>query len=464
VSFYNFVSTHINSTNTDIAVINSELQSFSYAELNQAILAAETHLLNMQLKVNDLIILKTDKSFESLSYLLACIKLGIIYIPIDVDSPEDRTTKIMQSSKANALLNSDYKIEKLYDHKSEINSAACCVLYTSGSTGIPKGVICSSYGLEEFANWSISEFEVTKNDRLASFAPFHFDLSTFDLFVGLATGASIWLIDKKLGANIRLLGSKLKEVQATICYTTPTTYNLLNQFGKIPGDYQPRLALFAGEIFPIKQLNNLRKKWSSTTYYNLYGPTETNVCTYYRLPDNIEESKTNPYPIGKTCPFAQTTISDDGELIVSGQTVMLGYLNNSSETEKKLNIHNNLRTYKTGDRVRLDDNQLIYVGRRDRMLKRRGFRIELGEIENAYGQHSSIESTAAVVISANDEKLVALFYTGEKTPLVDLSTFGKLMLPDYMLPDRYIHIEKLPMSNHGKVDYKQLLTNFNTNE
>ena len=291
-SFYDLISEKITSNNNDISIIDSNLIHYSYANLYHRIKEIETQFKRLKLTKNSLLILQTDKSFNSLAYLICCIKMGIIYIPIDENSHKKRIDKIIESSQANAILNPDFSIQKLSEKKQSFSTEITCILYTSGSTGTPKGVVISSAGLIEFINWSLNEFSITSKDTLTAFAPFHFDLSTFDIFAGLSSGASIWLINQKTSSNFRLIGEMLKKVNPTIWYATPTFFILLNQYGKLPTNYCPRLVLFAGEVFPISKLNELRKQWKQSAYYNLYGPTETNVCTFYKLPTEIENNRT----------------------------------------------------------------------------------------------------------------------------------------------------------------------------
>ena len=464
MSFYSFISKHINQYNNNIAIYNSDLSSYTYAQLFEKINEVEKVFNDKGLKENNLVILQVDKSFNSLAYLLCCIKLGMIYIPIDSESPKDRIAKIVESSNANAIIKPDLSIEILNQTEIKIESDACCVLYTSGSTGTPKGVICSSVGLKAFINWSIDKFNITNKDLLTSYAPFHFDLSTFDVFASLTAGASLWLFDKKLSSNVRLIGEHLKTIHPSIWYATPTVYSLLCDFGKLPDDYSPRTVLFAGEVFPIKKLNTLRARWQNCIYYNLYGPTETNVCTFYKIPQKIELNRTNPYPIGKDCPYAKSKINNEGELLVSGDSLMLGYLNNPEAANEKIITENEEKWYKTGDIVTIENDELIYNGRIDRMIKRRGYRIELGEIEQEILTHEAITNVAAISIFKNDTPKIIVYYTGNKSSQIELQTFSAKVLLNYMIPDKFIFIETLPINKNGKIDYKQLIANFNHDE
>ncbi len=391
--------------------------------------------------------------------------MGIIYIPIDTLTPNERLEKIIANSKANAIIKADLSIQKLNSDNNTIAEDALCVLYTSGSTGIPKGVVCSKSGVESFVKWGIKEFSITSKDRLTAYAPYHFDLSTFDIFASIGEGASVWLIDKNLGSNFRLLGEYNSKINPTVWYATPTVYKLLLQHGKLNDGFSPRVTLFAGEVFPISQLNELREKWKTSIYYNLYGPTETNVCTYHKLPKEIEYDRIEPYPIGTNCPYIESKLSNSGELLIMGKSVMLGYFYNEEETHKKLILEGGKKWLKTGDLVEEKNGVYQYKGRIDRMVKRSGYRIELGEIENILSQHSKITSVACVNITDKNElvKILAV-YEGVLLSQIDLKMYCNEFLMQYMIPDKFIHTHQLPTNSNGKVDYIQLINTFNLNE
>jgi len=450
--FYNSINHHINPTNNNIAIYDSELNAFSYAQLHQKITEIETVFKQNNLTKSSLVILHFDKSFEGLAHLLCCIKMEIIYIPVDANTPENRLEKIKKSSNANAIVSNQFSIQHLNKEKQNLPNNACCVLYTSGSTGNPKGVIISQKSLASFTEWCSTEFNITSTDTLTNYAPFHFDLSTFDIFSGLCNGAKIWLINNTLAGNFRLLGEQLKKIKPSVWYATPTVYKLLMQYGNLNADYQPRLSLFAGEIFDVKSLNQLRKTWNNTTFYNLYGPTETNVCTFYKLPSS-DEPLTQMQPIGISCPYAKTKLSDKNELLIAGESLMLGYLNEPNLTAEKFTTINDEKWLKSGDIVEIIDNLMYYRSRNDRMIKKNGFRIELAEIENEMLNHPNIKQVACIF---NQQKITVL-YIGNKTSNIALKTFCKQQLLAYMIPDSFIFLNELPVNSNGKIDYAQLI-------
>lgn len=450
--FFETINKHITPNNTNIAIYNSELNSYTYTQLYDQINQIEKLYKAQNLQKGNLVILNFDKSFVGLAHLLCCIKMGIIYIPIDSNTPKNRLDKIIASSKASAIINNDFSIRFLNTAPNYMDDKACCVLYTSGSSGTPKGVVTSKKGLASFINWSSKEFKINSKDILTNYAPFHFDLSTFDVFVGLKNGASIWLIDNKLSSNFRLLGEHIKELNPTVWYATPTVYNLLNEYGNLNRNNQPRLALFAGEIFNINKLNSLRDKWNEAIFYNLYGPTETNVCTYYKLPNQIEDKK-EIYPIGIACPYAKTLINDSGELLIGGDSLMLSYLNEPSLTHEKIITINGEKWLKSGDIVELKNDLIYYKTRNDRMVKKNGYRIELFEIENELSNHPDINQVACIF---KNNKIIA-FYSGNKCSNIALKTYSNQQLLKYMIPDDFFHLTNLPVNSNGKIDYALLI-------
>ncbi|MDF1672836.1 MAG: AMP-binding protein [Vicingaceae bacterium] len=450
--FFETINKHITPNNSDIAIYDSELNSYTYTQLYDEINQIEKLYKTQNIQKGNLVILNFDKSFVGLAHLLCCLKMGVIYIPIDNNTPKNRLDKIIASSKANAIINNDFSIRFLNSAPNYMDNEACCVLYTSGSSGTPKGVVTSKKGLASFINWSSKEFKITPKDILTNYAPFHFDLSTFDVFAGLKNGASTWLIDNKLSSNFRLLGEHIKELNPTVWYATPTVYNLIKQYGNLNQINQPRLALFAGEVYNTKELNSLRNIWNNTTFYNLYGPTETNVCTYYKLPKKIEDRTTN-YPIGIACPYSKILVTNSDELLISGETLMLSYLNEPSLTKEKIITTNGKKWFKSGDIVELKNDLIYYKARNDRMIKKNGYRIELFEIENELSNHPDINQVACIF---KNNKIIA-FYSGNKCSNITLKIYSNNQLIKYMIPDDFFHLTELPVNSNGKIDYAQLI-------
>jgi acyl-CoA synthetase (AMP-forming)/AMP-acid ligase II len=230
--------------------------------------------------------------------------------------------------------------------------------------------------------------------------------------------------------------------------------------------------LFAGEVFPVKHLRELSRLWPHVEYFNLYGPTETNVCTYARIELPIPDGRTAPYPIGRPCAHCETRVldteggsevetGDEGLLYVAGPSVFPGYWNRPEQNSRAFIERDGRRWYNTGDVVRLDPaDGYIYLGRRDRMVKRRGFRIELGEIERGLHQHESISEAGVVCVpdAAAGARIVAYLCarTPQRPSIIEMKTFCARQLPSYMNPDVFTFLDALPRTSTDKIDYQGL--------
>ncbi len=348
------------------------------------------------------------------------------------------------------------------------------ILYTSGSTGKPKGVMLSHGNATCFVDWCSDVFRPSEQDRFSSHAPLHFDLSILDIFVCIKHGATLVIVDEALGKDPSRLAAWIAEKRLTVWYSAPSILSLLAQFGKL--DQRDcsllRLILFAGEVFPLKHLRLLKSLVPHPRYFNLYGPTETNVCTWYEVPREIPESHTEPMPIGLACSHCRALVVDgdgnevaqgsEGELCIAGPSVLQGYWNLEEQTAKAFLPGRNERWYRTGDVVvEQEDGNLRFLGRRDRMVKKRGYRIELGEIEAALYRHPTIKEAAVVASSDEDSavRIKAFVSTRDAARLstIELKTFCSQNLPLYMVPDAFGWLESLPKTSTDKIDYQKLL-------
>jgi acyl-coenzyme A synthetase/AMP-(fatty) acid ligase len=326
-----------------------------------------------------------------------------------------------------------------------------------------------------FVDWCSEAFGPVPEDRFSSHAPLHFDLSILDLYVPLKHGGTVILIGAELGKDPMGLGELIASKQISVWYSTPSILSLLAQYGKLQRFEYPhlRIVLFAGEVFPVKHLRAVQKLWPAPRYCNLYGPTETNVCTWYEVPGMVPEERTEPYPIGRACTHLRTRVIDpdgnpvdqggEGELVVTGPGVMRGYWNLPDNTARAFLVDEFGESwYHTGDIVVEEaDGNYTYVGRRDRMVKRRGYRIELGEIEAGLYKHPAIRE-AAVVASKDQDGGVRItaclsFKDGSQLSTIELKRFCSEALPIYMVPDAFSLLDVLPKTSTDKIDYQRLL-------
>jgi len=324
-----------------------------------------------------------------------------------------------------------------------------------------------------FVDWCSDVFAPTEADRFSSHAPFHFDLSVLDIYVALKHGAALHIVSEDLGKTPKDLARFIADSKLTVWYSTPSILGLLGQYGDLASrDFTAlRLVLFAGEVFPVKHLRQITSLWPSAAYYNLYGPTETNVCTYARIPLPVPGERTTPYPIGWPCAHYTSIVLDqehraaqpssEGLLYMAGISVFQGYWNRPELNAQVFLERDGKRWYNTGDVVRLDPVEgYIYVGRRDRMIKRRGYRVELGEIERGLYQHPAVGEVAVVGIANEAEGMRIVAYLSTRTPqrpsIIELKTFCATHLPSYMSPDAFQFMEALPRTSTDKIDYQNL--------
>nr|AFP87519.1 proline adenyltransferase [Streptomyces sp. CNQ-418] len=331
------------------------------------------------------------------------------------------------------------------------------ILYTSGSTGDPKGVVVSHRNALAFVDWAVRLLHITAADRISNHAPFNFDLSVFDLYAAFRTGASVHLIAPELAYAPTELVRFLRASDITIWYSVPSALSLMMREGGLLESEPPtalRACVFAGEPFPIGQVKEVRKAWQSIRLLNWYGPTETNVCTSYEVTDS-DLSRTEALPIGGAASGDTVELDGpdgaEGEIVVSGPSVMLGYWGREPQRGP----------YRTGDLGRRDEaGELRYVGRIDQMVKVRGNRIELGEIEAAISAHPAVSDVAVLVIGEGLEAqlhaAVVLAEGAGRVSLLDIKRQCAERLPAYMIVDAVHLVASIPLTANGKKDRKAL--------
>src|SRR5688572_449646 len=454
------------------------------------------------------------KSIDGVAALCGILKAGAAYVPVDPGAPPPRNAFIMSNCRVSAVVVERRFLDKLKEEWSAAGDfppvialdgagagealrhaldaldaegraaptttatpagdALAYILYTSGSTGKPKGVMLSHENATSFVDWCSEVFGPTEQDRFSSHAPFHFDLSILDIHVALKHGACLVLVPEERGKDPAHLAQLIAEQRISIWYSAPSILSLLAQFGNL--DRQDcsalRMVLFAGEVFPVKHLRTLAALLPVPRYFNLYGPTETNVCTFHEVPTPIPGERTSPYPIGKVCSHLQAKVIDErnalvpaggeGELCIAGRGVMQGYWELPEQTARGFIVDDDgTRWYRTGDVVVEEPGGVyIYRGRRDRMVKRRGYRVELGEIEAGLYRHPRVKEAAVVAVPDEEAgvKITAFLSCREGAPpsLIEMKRFCAENLPLYMVPDRFSWHDALPKTSTDKIDYQKL--------
>lgn len=479
----------------------------TYRDLSMRASDLREALLRQGVGRGDRIGICAPKSVGSVIAIFGILDAGAAYVPVDQGAPPHRNAGIFEDCSIRMAVVSAPLLdglrgawegqpllvaENLGDDLllvrgvGEAENDACVqrgdsavddmayVLYTSGSTGKPKGVVHTHRSALSFIDWCSGTFGPTVDDRFSSHAAFHFDLSIFDLFVPIKHGATLVLIGDEAGKQPRRLGPLIAKQEITVWYSTPSILRLLAEYGRLDqlNCSALRFVLFAGEVFPVKHLRALKKLWPKPRYFNLYGPTETNVCTYYEVPSDIPDDRTEPFPIGFKCSGDRAIVVDekgcevergiDGELLVTGGSVMRGYWNLAERTSQAFFVDpSGTAWYRTGDVVRESvEDGYVFKGRRDRMVKRRGYRVELGEIEVALHRHPLVVEAAVIATPDEDHGvLITAFLTlsnGSRSSLVEMKRFCVEQLPSYMIPDRFTFARSLPKTSTDKIDYQRL--------
>ncbi len=494
-------------------------QSISYGELEEKTNQLANHLLKNGLSKGDRVGILLPRSLEIPIAIYAVLKAGGVFVPLDINMPQTRLAHIVKDCQISFVItskNSRNKIKFLLDENpntintigledpqlspshsntewgeifdSEKNSSVnidvsqndlAYIMYTSGTTGTPKGIMHTHYSGLSYAKLSQQQYAVNSDDIVANHSPLHFDISTFGYLTSPLAFATTIIISEGHTKFPVSLAQLIKKEEITIWYSVPIALmqlcnlEILNSLNI----NSLRWVLYGGETYPTRQLQKLMSHWPDAQYSNVYGPAEVNQCTYYTVPKKIDAEVL--IPLGKVWSNTEMLILDDqdlavekgeiGKLLISSTTMMYGYWNNEKLTEKAFFISTKDRMknftkkyYRTGDLVKVnDEGLLIFYGRSDRQIKTRGYRVELNEVEAALLNISEIKKAAVFSYSHRGfGKLIGASIVLKSESLLDKNKIRNILaksLPKYCIPEKINFVDSIKRTSAGKVDYNYLL-------
>lgn len=487
----------------------------SYAELDALSDRIANVLRETGCTGGDRVCLLLPKEPEAIAAMLGALKAGCPYVPVDTASPAVRTARIVAAAEprvvlvapsaaalldgvvAEGALETDVAIGTLahepvdgdrfttsftgLDIATADGSATATsvgpddiahILFTSGSTGEPKGVPITHRNVVTFLDWALSMFGIGPDDRLSSHPPLHFDLSTFDVFGALSCGAELHLVEPKLNLSAKGLGRFIEDAGLTQWFSVPSTMSFLASFDAVPDNGWPMLrrVLFCGEVMPTPVLAHWMRRLPHAAFTNLYGPTEATIASSFHTVPAVPADETVPVPIGRACEGEELVVLDEhltpvatgeiGDLYIGGDGLSPGYWRDEEKTRAVFVADPrdpDRRLYKTGDLARIDDEGVIhFLGRADSQIKSRGYRIELGEIEAALNAIDAVREAAVVGVPSGgfEGTLIGCAYAADDADVTAQMLRARLsgILPPYMLPSRWLMLDALPKNANGKID------------
>lgn len=483
----------------DKYVFRDENTDMTYAEFLNRAKAIGTDIAKLGIK-NEPIAVIAERSVGCLAAMFGVLYSGNFYTVIDSEMPPERVKAIFNTLNPAAavvtkgcvplLQRLDFSgrvvnYETAKDcpadnnllgriRENMIDADPAYALFTSGSTGVPKGAVVSHRAVLSYVKWYADTFKIDENTVFGSQTPFYFSMSVSDVFSTVYAGGELNIIPKMLFSFPMKLLEFLNERRVNTIYWVPSALCIIANWRVL--DYGElkfiKKVLFAGEVMPTRQLNYWIQKLPDALFANLFGPTETtDICTYYIVDRKFSDGET--LPIGRACDNCDVFVlkedgtkaetGEEGELYARGSFLAMGYYNNPEKTAAAF-VQNPLNTaypetvYKTGDLVKYNEKgELIYISRIDFQIKHMGYRIELGEIEAAASALDCVTACAAVYDSVRDR--IILIYEGKKREITEILSELRARLPEYMMPQTVKRIKAMPHNANGKIDRKLLQNN-----
>jgi amino acid adenylation domain-containing protein len=501
-------------------------ERLSYGELEETSNRLGHLLKEAGCRRGDRVGILIPKTPAAIITILGILKADCVYVPLDTSSPAPRLEKIIDAcaprfviagGTVTSLLDElmavesrrdgtaigwmgegrieghDFKVRfsredlECYssaplDYQNTVSDAAH-ILFTSGSTGVPKGVIITHSNVIHFITWAAEYFGTKSSDRISSHPPLHFDLSTFDIYGTLGSGAQLYIVPTEMNLLPHKLAEFIRASELTQWFSVPSVLNFMAKADVVKQDDFPTLdrLLWCGEVFPTPPLIYWMQRLPHVKFTNLYGPTETTIASSYYTVPQCPDDECAQIPIGAHCDGEGLVVLDEelkpvptgeiGDLYISGVGLSPGYWQDPEKTnavfiKRPGGFDPNDRIYKTGDLAKMSEDGLFYyLGRADSQIKSRGYRIELGEIETALNSLNLTKECAIVAINTGGFEGVAICCAFVPLKDVDTSparlrTEMSKILPNYMMPARWMRFDLLPKNPNGKIDRKALRERF----
>jgi amino acid adenylation domain-containing protein len=493
-------------------------ESMTYGRLEEISNQLARMLIDGGCRRGDRVCLLLPKSPTAIISILGVLKADCIYVPLDPSCPSTRLAKIVETCENRLILAGGSASQVLNELAGNDRSGSAMrigwldegsataqncepkfslsdlsafsggpvdsgnrssdpayIMFTSGSTGSPKGVVITHSNVIHFIEWAVPYFGLGETDRISCHSPLHFDLSVFDIFGAFAAGAELHLVNAELNVLPNKLADFIRDSRLTQWFSVPSVLNYMAKFDVVKANDFPALKrlLWCGEVLPVPALTYFMKRLPHVSFTNLYGPTEATIASsYYAVPDCPVDER-SPIPIGTPCGGEKLFVLDErlqpvetgetGSLYIQGVGLSPGYYKDPQKTDEAF-LQNPFgsdpsdRLYKTGDLAKVGEDGLVYfLGRADSQIKSRGHRIELGEVSTALDSLESLRESAVVAIPTNGFEGVIICCAYVALPHHDVSPAAlrnelSKVLPRYMLPTRWIAMHELPKNANGKVD------------
>lgn len=461
---------------------NTKGETLNYAQAHSIVQTKVEKLLKHTNASASVIGIYSEKNIAAVLHIHSVILSCNAYLPIDSRSPLSRIVTVLQEAKPSVIIvqekfadglkgalletktifkvldfENDYKLFVFTDYKTYSTDLAY-ILFTSGSTGIPKGIMQTHESVLVFSLWCAATLKNSSNSKFISIAPFQFDLSIHDLFVPLVHYGSLSIVDETQTANSRLMTEIIAEQKIETIYSTPSFFNWLMETGRMEKhDFgSVKSVLIAGEVLRWETVKRLQNYFPRAEFYNLYGPTETNVCMSYKIDFEDEKKYPSSVPIGKPCNYNQMKLKNTNELLIEGKTLMQGYVHDNKNCFETIGEN---KFYNTGDIIEeAFDGNFAFLCRADRMIKRNGYRIEPAEIERGLKSLDGVKQVAIVTTCESSSiKIHAFLVSDKKHETVFLKNYCTEKIHYSMVPDSFIFIEKIPLNQNHKTDEMELL-------